>query len=97
MNLKTSTLIRNTLMATLLVGGSLLIAPVEAKAANNKSWTFTYKFKSNAPFQIKKSASSKDEAFKSAAKDCFQKLTGGNYPGESLGLDYIDVCANPKM
>lgn len=34
--------------------------------------------------------------FKSAAKQCFQKLTGGKYQGEEKGLDIIDICANPK-
>lgn len=62
-----------------------------------QTWTFTYKPKNQASFQIKKQASNKEDAFKIAAKECFNTLTHGNYPGESQGLDYIDVCANPKM
>ena len=55
------------------------------------------KDKKASSFTIVKSALSKDMAFKLAAKDCYQKLTGGKYPGEERGLDIIDVCANPKM
>lgn len=61
---------------------------------------FVFKFKS-APgataFQINKKASTKEEAYKLAAKECFQKLTGGHYPGEEKGLEIIDICANPRM
>lgn len=55
------------------------------------------KDKKDSSFTIVKSGSSKDLAFKLAAKDCYQKLTGGKYPGEERGLDIIDICANPKM
>jgi len=65
--------------------------------AASKTWSFTYKPKNKLSFQIKKTAESKEIAFKLAAKECFNQLTQGVYPGESAGLDYIDVCANPKM
>ena len=51
----------------------------------------------DANFTIVKAGASKELAFKLAAKDCYQKLTGGKYPGEERGLDIIDICANPKM
>ncbi len=61
-----------------------------------KVWAFNYKDLSKKPFQIKKEAGSYEEAYKSASRECFQKLTGGKYPGEEKGLDIIDICANPK-
>ncbi len=70
---------------------------IQSQAATTQVWTFTYKPKKQEAFKIKMGASSKETAFKLAAKECFQKLTNGVYPGESVGLDYIDVCANPKM
>lgn len=61
-----------------------------------KTYTFSYKTPKNQSLQIKMNAKSYEEAYKAAAKDCFQKLTHGKYPGEEKGLDIIDICANPK-
>lgn len=68
----------------------------KAVPAAQKSYTFEYKTSGKASFKIQKLALSKDEAYKLAAKECFNKLTGGKYPGEETGLNYIDICANPK-
>lgn len=77
------------LMAVLMVG-------LNAFSATKNEKTYLFKFKTIAqPISMK--ASSKEEAFKLAAKECFSKLTGGRYPGEEKGLDIIDICANPKM
>lgn len=58
--------------------------------------TYSFKFKTiNNP--INTVAASKEDAYKIAAKECFNKLTGGKYPGEEKGMDIIDICANPKM
>lgn len=65
-------------------------------SAAKKVWAFNYKDLSKKPFQIKKEALSYEEAYKSASRDCFKRLTGGKYPGEEKGLDIIDICANPK-
>ncbi len=62
----------------------------------DKSYKFIYRMDRQI-FEVSKAAANKDIAFKLAAKECFQKLTGGNYPGEERGLDIIDICANPKM
>lgn len=61
-----------------------------------KSYKFTYRMDKQI-FEVSKVAANKDIAFKLAAKDCFNQLTGGKYPGEERGLDIIDICANPKM
>lgn len=64
---------------------------------NKKVWSFKYKDLAQKPFQIKKEAASYEEAYKVAAHECFQQLTGGQYPGEEKGLNIIDICANPKI
>ena len=73
--------------------------PASAAVSLNdkKSWLFNYKDLSKKSFQIKKTANSYEEAFKSASRECFQQLTAGKYPGEEKGLDIIDICANPKI
>lgn len=69
-------------------------------------WSFKFNaedFKKNTgtnfpdkEFTIKVTGSNWDEAYKKASKKCFEKLTGGTYPGESRGMDIIDICANPR-
>lgn len=74
---------------------SRIPASVDA-ATTSKTFVFHYKDLSKKPFSIKKEASSYEQAYKQASKDCFEQLTGGKYPGEEKGLDIIDICANPK-
>lgn len=78
-----------TLVLLTLVSSTVLAAP--------QSWTFTYRPKSKNSFPLTIKADNKQEAFKMASKECFRKLTNGQYPGEERGLEYIDICANPKM
>ncbi len=81
----------------IMVGLTLSLSHLaKAAPAAQKSYTFEYKASAKNTFKIQKLALSQDEAFKLAAKECFNKLTGGKYPGEEKGLDYIDICANPK-
>ena len=84
---------KTALLALIL---SLSLTAVASADAQTKSYTFKYKLNQQV-FELKQIAATKDIAFKIAAKECFQKLTGGKYPGEERGLDIIDVCANPKM
>lgn len=69
--------------------------------ANTPAKTAVYSFQYKAPqmkaFQISRTATSRDEAFRLAAQDCYKKLTNGHYPGEEKGLQIIDICANPKI
>lgn len=82
-------------MKTLIL---LLISLVSLSSmAASKEYTFKFKASSQSIFQINKKAETKEEAYKLAAKECFQKLTGGHYPGEEKGLEIIDICANPRM
>jgi hypothetical protein len=53
----------------------------------------TFHYSNGATIAIE--ALSRAEAYRGAATICFAKLTGGIYPGEEVGLDIIDTCANP--
>ncbi len=77
--------------------GIAFISLTASAAPTQQEFKFQFKASTTASFEIKKQAPSKDIAFKLAAKECFQQLTGGHYPGEERGLDIIDICANPKM
>lgn len=79
---------------------SILVSGLSAAAATSnhaKSFNFQFKMPKNKAFVITQIANTKEQAFKLAASECFQKLTGGKYPGEEKGLEIIDICANPKM
>ncbi len=78
---------------TILLATNTVFAAMNPSA---KTWVFSYKATKSQSFQIKKNAPTYEEAFKSAAKDCYQQMTQGKYPGEDKGLEIIDICANPK-
>lgn len=84
-------------MKTALLSLALVTILSSVSMAAPKDWTFTYKPKAKDSFALTFKADSKQEAFKVASKACFQKLTNGEYPGDEKGLEYIDICANPKM
>ncbi len=84
-------------MKTALLTIALVSALGSTSFAASKNWTFTYKPKAKDSFALTFNAETKQEAFKVASKACFHKLTNGQYPGEEKGLEYIDICANPKM
>ncbi len=86
----------NIIIVGLTLSLSQLAKAAGKQSSAQKSYTFEYKASAKSTFKIQKLALSHDEAFKLAAKDCFNKLTGGKYPGEEKGLNYIDICANPK-
>jgi hypothetical protein len=75
---------------------AVLMMGLNTFAATSSEKVYLFKFQGiQQPISMK--ATSKEAAFKLAAKECFSKLTGGKYPGEEKGLDIIDICANPKM
>lgn len=89
-----------TLFLTILLGTIYAYsAAPSAQVANKieKSYSFQFKVPKFKAFLITQTASTKEQAFKLAASECFKKLTGNKYPGEEKGLEIIDVCANPKM
>ena len=73
---------------------------------NNGEWTFKFNtdsFKKNTgtnfkdqEFSLVVKADTWEEAYKKASKECFNKLSGGSYPGEDRGMDIIDICVNPR-
>ncbi|MFN3453485.1 MAG: hypothetical protein ACK41T_00895 [Pseudobdellovibrio sp.] len=83
-------------MKTQITTLAITLTSLFSSFASANIQTYTFKFKS--PGQaIKINAESKEAAYKIAAKECYKQLTGGQYPGEEKGLEYIDICANPKM
>ena len=84
---------KTTLILLTLLGSFNVFAATQQEI---KSYKFVYQLDKQI-FEVKKSAANKDIAFKLAAKECFQQLTAGKYPGEERGMDIIDICANPKM
>lgn len=68
-----------------------------AAPSAQKTYNFQFKTSEHKKFAISQAAPSREEAYKIAARECFKKLTAGKYPGESRGLEIIDICANPKM
>lgn len=58
---------------------------------------YSFKFKTKDELKISVPAASYEEAYKKAYRECFQRLTKGEYPGEEAGLNIIDICANGKM
>lgn len=84
-------------MKTFLAALMLLSASTAFSAPKTQNYSFQYKAKPYKVFTIVRSASTKEEAFRLAAKDCFKHLTNNKYPGEEKGLEIIDICANPKI
>lgn len=86
-------------MKVLLTGLVLVYSSLALSAghATGQKFSFEYKTKQFKNFTIVRSAASKEEAFRLAAKDCFKQLTNNKYPGEEKGLEIIDICANPKI
>lgn len=84
-------------MKTILIGLMLMSASTAYSASKTQNFSFQYKAKQYKSFTIVRAASSKEEAFRLAAKDCFKHLTNNKYPGEEKGLEIIDICANPKI
>jgi hypothetical protein len=84
---------KSILTLAILLAGSITFG--STKGAQN--FAFQYKTKNYKNFTIIRSAASKEEAYRLAAKDCFKQLTNNKYPGEEKGLEIIDICANPKI
>lgn len=70
---------------------------LSAGPTNQQKFSFQYKTKQFKSFTVVRTAASKEEAFRLAAKDCYRQLTNNKYPGEEKGLEIIDICANPKI
>ena len=66
-----------------------------SKEAPHKEYNFKYKLLGQT-LEIKKAASSYEEAYEQAAQQCFNFYKGANKVSEDRGLDIIDVCANPR-
>ena len=66
----------------------LIIVILIGLAIYGYSQAETYKYKNGLVVEAK--------TFKLASYKCFEKLTGGVYPGEESGMNIIDICVNPR-
>lgn len=60
-----------------------------------KEYTFKYEFKGDK-LEIKVKNKEWDESLSQAAQQCFNYFKGDKKVSEEVGLDIIDVCANPR-
>ncbi len=77
---------------------TLNISLAQAWISNNpveKPYNFKFNMQKES-FTYSQKAASYEEAFEKAAKACYQHFKGGRHLSEDLGLDIIDVCANPR-
>lgn len=77
----------------LSLGASLAKASVSAQ--KDQDFKFKFNFRGDI-YQYQQRASNYEEAFERAAKACFNHYKSGQKLNENLGLDIIDVCANPR-
>ena len=66
-----------------------------ATAPQTREYVFKYSL-SGKTLEIRKPASSYEDAFEQAAQQCFKFYKGSGKLSEDRGLDIIDVCANPR-
>lgn len=66
---------------------------------SQKEYTFKFDLQhklSKTPLEVRKVAASYEDAFDSAAQQCFRHYKGAGRVTEDRGLDIIDICANPR-
>ncbi len=76
-----------------------ILVTFNASAAVKNTEPQEYKFKFNLKgdiYQYQQKSNSYEEAFRKAAQACFNHYKSGKKLNEELGLDIIDVCANPR-
>lgn len=95
------------LLALNFTNGTAETVEVRSPASSSKEFSFHFNgkaFKSNTgvtnsdgTYDVKVSASSKDEAYKIAVQKCTDHYSEGKRAavGEDRWLDIIDICVNP--
>ncbi|MFP5519761.1 MAG: hypothetical protein ACLGGX_07650 [Bdellovibrionia bacterium] len=66
-----------------------------AKSPVEKEYSFKFRLQQET-LEIRKKAASYEDAFETAAQECFNHFKNGEKLSEDRGLDIIDVCANPR-
>ncbi len=86
-------------MRTLILGLILSISTSSfawtSKDSDQKEYVFKYKL-AMEQFEVRRPASSYQEAYEQAAQDCFNHFKGSGPINENRGMDIIDACANPR-
>lgn len=86
---------KNLMMLTLICLISAQAFAWKATPEHVREFTFKYSL-SGESLEVKRKAASYEEAFETAAQDCFKHFKGTSYLTEDRGLDIIDTCANPR-
>lgn len=86
-------------MKKLLILGLLLTSSISSAwistTPSSKEYSFKYQLK-GLKLELKKTGSSYEEAFETAAMQCFKFYKADSKITEDAGLDIIDTCANPR-
>lgn len=74
-----------------------LAAPLAFAAPQKTLKEFTFKFHyKDTNLVLNPISTSWEEAYKIASQDCFTKMSKGVRLNNDVGMDLIDVCANPR-
>jgi len=84
-----------TVMMTLVLAFSANSFAWISTSPTSKEYSFKYDL-GGIKHTIKRSAASYEDAYASAAKECFNYFKGAGKVSEDRGLDIIDTCANPR-
>lgn len=82
-------------MYVFTMAAPIAFAATERAPTSAKEFTFKYQYK-NDRLEIKAKSNSWEEAYQLASQQCFSKLTKNKNLTYDIGMDVIDVCANPR-
>ncbi|MFN8943012.1 MAG: hypothetical protein ACK5WZ_00145 [Pseudobdellovibrionaceae bacterium] len=90
------------LMYTFTMAAPIAFAATEKIAGTQKrspsssqEFTFKYHYKSDK-LEIKTKSNTWEEAYQLASQQCFSKFTKNKKLNYDIGMDVVDVCANPR-
>lgn len=88
-------LYKTMIFCTLTVAASIALAATERTPTSSKDYTFKFHYKSEN-LTIQTRSNSWEDAYQLASQQCFSKLSKNKQLSEDIGMDIIDVCANPR-
>lgn len=74
---------------------SVLMLALTVPLSEAREFVFKYQFK-NESFGVTEHSTDYNEAFRWAAQKCFTYYSQKAELTEKIGMDIIDICANPK-
>ncbi len=83
------------LVCAVTLATPIAFAATERTPSSSKEFTFKFHYKSNN-LEIKTTSNSWEEAYQLASQQCYSKLSKNRQMSYDIGMDIIDVCANPR-